>query len=124
MRKKILTFLIVMMVAVLGAQIRWPILSDREVQMESSQKNIEIYGSGDGKTEIKTGAPEEEDTGERNAGGEYRQSERRMVIVAETEAVKERDVNTGDFTPIFGMFFLAVCSLLLGIEEVLRRIKY
>ena len=102
MGKKIRVFLIVMTMTVLGAQIRPPILNGGEVQMESRQEDIEIYVSEDEKTEIKAGTPEAE----------------------ETEAVKERDVNTGDFSPILGMFFLAVCSLFLGIEEVLRRIKY
>lgn len=102
MGKKNRVFLIVMIMAVLGAQIRPPISNGGEVQMESRQEDIEIYVSEDGKTEIKVGTLEAE----------------------ESETVKERDVNTGDFSPILGMFFLAVCSLLLGIEEVLRRIKY
>lgn len=34
------------------------------------------------------------------------------------------NVKTGDITPVLGMLGLAVFSLLFGIEEILRRLKF
>lgn len=128
MKKRTRAFLLTVMMSILFMQISTSVYYGGEEKMEIWKNRAEDCDRSSSKSAIKTGELEkteneieilfEEGTGtdaEKVAGGNMETAEQVQL---------ENAVKTGDLTPVLGVFFLAVCSLLLGVEEILRRIKY